>query len=122
MKLEVAKVERESEILSSFYLRRADGEPLYGWEPGQFLPIRVTIPGRTQPALRTYTISTWYTPDFYRLSIRRGERDALVSQFMHANVKVGFRLHALLPRGKLVLDQSSNAQLYLFQVGLGSLL
>ena len=119
VELEVAKVEKESEIITSFYLRRADGKPLYRWEPGQFLPIRVTIPGRTEPALRTYTISTCYNPDFYRLSIRRGEGDALVSQFMHANAKAGFRLHALMPRGKFVLDQSSDRAVVLVSGGVG---
>lgn len=119
VELEVAKVERESEIISSFYLRRVDGEPLYRWQPGQFLPIRVTIPGRTEPALRTYTISTCYNPDFYRLSIRRGEGVALVSQFMHANTKAGFRLHALMPRGKFVLDQASNRAVVLVSGGVG---
>src|ERR1700678_1245125 len=72
VELEVAEVKKESDLITSFYLRRADGKPLYRWEPGQFLPIRVTIPGRAEPALRTYTISTCYNPDFYRLSIRRG--------------------------------------------------
>jgi ferredoxin-NADP reductase len=48
VELEVAKVEKESEIITSFYLRRADGAPLYRWEPGQFLPIRVTIPGHAR--------------------------------------------------------------------------
>lgn len=119
VELEVAKVEKESEIISSFYLRRADGAPLYHWEPGQFLPIRVTIPGRAEPALRTYTISTCYNPDFYRLSIRRGEGAALVSQFMHENAKAGFRLHALTPRGKFVLDRSSNRAVVLISGGVG---
>jgi ferredoxin-NADP reductase/phenylpropionate dioxygenase-like ring-hydroxylating dioxygenase large terminal subunit len=119
VELEVAKVERESEIISSFYLRRADGAPLYRWQPGQFLPIRVSIPGRTEPALRTYTISTCYNPHFYRLSIRRGEADALVSQFMHANAKAGFRLQALMPRGKFVLDQSSARPVVLVSGGVG---
>jgi hypothetical protein len=119
VELEVAKVERESEIITSFYLRRADGAPLYRWQPGQFLPIRVSIPGRTEPALRTYTISTCYNPYFYRLSIRRGEGDALVSQFMHANAKAGFRLQALMPRGKFVLDQSNARPVVLVSGGVG---
>ncbi len=119
VELEVVKVERESDIISSFYLRRADGRPLYRWEPGQFLPIRVTIPGRTEPALRTYSISTCYNRDFYRLSIRRGEGDALVSQFMHTNAKAGFRLRALMPRGKFVLDQTSNRAVVLVSGGVG---
>jgi ferredoxin-NADP reductase/phenylpropionate dioxygenase-like ring-hydroxylating dioxygenase large terminal subunit len=119
VELEVAKVEKESEIITSFYLRRADGLPLYRWEPGQFLPIRVTIPGHPEPVLRTYTISTCYNPDFYRLSIRRSERAGLVSQFMHASAKAGLRLHALMPRGKFVLDRSSNRAVVLVSGGVG---
>jgi ferredoxin-NADP reductase len=53
------------------------------------------------------------------LSIRRGEGDALVSQFMHANAKAGFRLHALMPRGKFVLDQSSERAVVLVSGGVG---
>jgi ferredoxin-NADP reductase/phenylpropionate dioxygenase-like ring-hydroxylating dioxygenase large terminal subunit len=119
VELEVAEVKKESDLITSFYLRRADGKPLYRWEPGQFLPIRVTIPGRAEPALRTYTISTCYNPDFYRLSIRRGERDALVSEFMHVHGKPGCRFHALKPRGKFVLDRSSDRPVVLVSGGVG---
>jgi ferredoxin-NADP reductase/phenylpropionate dioxygenase-like ring-hydroxylating dioxygenase large terminal subunit len=119
MDLEVAKVERESEIISSFYLRRAGGEPLHPWEPGQFLPIRVTIPGQAEPVLRTYTISNRCNPDFYRLSIRRGEGAAMVSQFLHTNAQTGFRLQAMMPRGKFVLDQGSTRPVVLVSGGVG---
>jgi carnitine monooxygenase subunit len=117
--LEVDKIEKESDLITSFYLRRADGAALPHWDPGQFLPIRVTIPGRTEPAVRTYTISTCYNPHAYRLSIRRGEGDALVSQFLHASAKAGFRLEALVPRGKFVLDQSSSRPVVLVSGGVG---
>jgi len=104
--LEVVRVEPESDVITSFYLRRADGRAIETWQPGQFLPIRVTIPGQDAPALRTYTLSTACNPDHYRLSIRRGEGTALVSQFLHANAKPGFRLEALAPRGRFVLADS----------------
>ena len=103
MPLEVARVEPESDSITSFYLRRTDGRPLDTWQPGQFLPIRVTIPGQDKPALRTYTLSTACNPDLYRLSIRRGEGSALVSQFLHANAKPGFMLEAMAPRGRFIL-------------------
>lgn len=119
VELEVAKVVRESEIIASFYLRRTDGERLFPWEPGQFLPIRVAIPGREEPVLRTFTISTCCNPEFYRLSIRRREGDSPVSQFMHANVQAGFRLQAMMPRGKFVLDESSNRPVVLISGGVG---
>lgn len=89
VELEIAKVEPESENISSFYLRRVDGKQIYGWEPGQFLPIRVVMPGQVHPLLRTYTLSTRCNPDFYRLSIRRGDEHALVSRFVHETREAG---------------------------------
>ena len=41
VELEIFRIEPESEIISSFYLRRVDGKPLDPWIAGQFLPIRV---------------------------------------------------------------------------------
>ncbi|HJU17106.1 MAG TPA: SRPBCC family protein [Stellaceae bacterium] len=117
--LEVFKTEPESEIITSFYLRRVDGKPLDPWEAGQFLPIRVTIPGEKQPVLRTYTLSLAPNPDHYRLSIRRGDGDALVSRFLHANAKPGFRIEAMRPRGKFVLDRASTRPVVLLSGGVG---
>ncbi len=115
----MAKVERESEIISSFYLRRCDGERISPWAAGQFLPIRVAIPGQSEPVLRTYTLSTRCNPEFYRLSIRCGEGASLLSQFMHTAVKAGFRLQAMTPRGKFFLDESSSRPVVLVSGGVG---
>jgi ferredoxin-NADP reductase/phenylpropionate dioxygenase-like ring-hydroxylating dioxygenase large terminal subunit len=119
VELEIFKVEPESEIISSFYLRRTDGKPLDPWEPGQFLPILVTIPGQAQPVLRTYTLSTTPNPDHYRLSIRRGEGNALVSRFLHANAKPGLRIEAMTPRGKFVLTPASDRPVVFVSGGVG---
>ncbi len=119
VELEVARVEKESETISSFYLRRADGGSLYPWEPGQFLPIRVTMKGQTEPVLRTFTLSTRCNPEFYRLSIMRREGTGLVSQFLHNKAEAGFRLEALMPRGKFVLDQSCTRPVVLVSGGMG---
>jgi len=117
--LEVARIERESDSITSFYLRRTDGRPLHAWQPGQFLPIRVTIPGQDKPAPRTYTLSTASNPEHYRLSIRRGEGTALVSQFLHANGKPGFKLEAMAPRGRFVLGDAGNRPVVLISGGVG---
>jgi uncharacterized protein len=103
----------ESEIISSFYLRRVDGKPLDRWIAGQFLPIRVTIPGDAQPALRTYTLSTRETPN------RRGEGNALVSRFLHANGKPGLRIEAMTPRGKFTLAPQSERPVVFVSGGIG---
>jgi ferredoxin-NADP reductase/phenylpropionate dioxygenase-like ring-hydroxylating dioxygenase large terminal subunit/ferredoxin len=116
--LEVFKVEPESDLITSFYLRRADGKPLYSWAPGQFLPIRVKIPGQ-EPALRTYTLSTSSNPDHYRLSIRRGDGDALVSRFLHANARPGSHIEAIAPRGRFVLSGATDRPVVLISGGVG---
>ena len=117
--LEIFKIEPESEIISSFYLRRVDGKPLDPWEPGQFLPIRVAIPGQAQPALRTYTLSTTPNPDHYRLSIRRADGNALVSPYLHANARPGLRVEAMTPRGRFVLIPESDRPVVFVSGGVG---
>ncbi|MBV9503109.1 MAG: 2Fe-2S iron-sulfur cluster binding domain-containing protein, partial [Acidobacteriaceae bacterium] len=119
VELEVVRVEKESETISSFYLRRADGASLYSWEPGQFLPIRVAAPGYAEPLLRTFTLSTCCNPDFYRLSIMRREGTGPVTQFLHDKAKAGFRLEAMKPRGKFVLDQTGARPVVLVSGGVG---
>jgi choline monooxygenase len=119
VELEVFRTEPESEIITSFYLHRVDGKKLEPWEPGQFLPILVTIPGQPKPILRTYTISVMPNPDYYRLSIRRGDGDALVSRFLHANAQAGFRVEAMTPRGKFVLARSSERPVVFLSGGVG---
>jgi len=116
--LEVAKVELESDVITSLYLRRLDGVRLTPWEPGQFLPIRVKIAGHDEPILRTYSLSTSANPNHYRLSIRRME-PGLVSRFLHDYAKPGLRIEAMAPRGKFVLDQSSTRPVVLISGGVG---
>jgi len=116
---EVFDIRPESEAITSFYLRRADGKGLATHEPGQFLPIRLTIPSEEVPATRTYTVSDAPNAEYYRLSIKREGGDALVSNFFHDHVKIGFCLEAMAPRGKFVLDRSSNRPVVLLSGGVG---
>ncbi len=117
---EVFDVQRESDQISSFYLRRKDRKTLPLHEPGQFLPIRLKIPGQDSAVTRTYTVSEAPTGDHYRLSIKREGGDALVSNFFHRDVKPGFELEAMAPRGKFVLDPSSDRPVVLISGGVGT--
>ena len=116
---EVFEVRPESDVISSFFLRRADGKALAAHKPGQFLPISVTIPGHDAPVTRTYTLSDAPNSDYYRLSIKREGGDALVSNFLHDQAGPGFRLDAMAPRGKFVLDQSSDRPIVFLSAGVG---
>ncbi len=116
---EICDVRPESDVITSFYLRRADGKAPARHEPGQFLPIRLAIPGQDEPALRTYTLSDAPDGATYRLSIKKEGGTALVSNHLHDNAAKGFRLEAMAPRGKFVLDQSSDRPVVLISGGVG---
>ena len=76
------------------------------------------MPDQAAPVLRTYTLSTCANPDHYRLSIRRAD-PGFVSRFMHEHGKPGARIDAMAPRGKFVLDQSSERPVALLSGGVG---
>ena len=116
---EVFDVKPESAAITSFYLRRVDGKAAASYQPGQFLPIRLAIPGEAEPAMRTYTISDAPNADYYRLSIKREGGTALVSNYLHAHAEPGLQLKAMAPRGKFVLDQSSHRPVVLISAGVG---
>ncbi len=116
---EVVGINKESEVISSFHLRRVDGKPVAPARPGQFLPIRVTVPGEKRPLQRTYTISDVSDGLTYRLSIKREGRDASVSTFLHNHAGPGFRLEAMAPRGKFVLDEQHDRPVAFVSGGVG---
>lgn len=113
---EVFKVEPESEIISSFYLRRTDGQPLPAYEPGQFLPIRLMMPDQSDPVARVYTLSDAPNGEYYRLSIKR---EGVASSFFHDHIRAGSQLEAMAPRGKFKLDRSSDRPVALISAGVG---
>ena len=47
----------ESRLHSSFLLAPAEGEQLVGYEPGQYLSLRLEIPGTEHSHARNYSLS-----------------------------------------------------------------
>lgn len=117
--LQVTATKRESDTVMSLWLERADQKPLPDHQPGQFLPIRLTLPGHEGPVDRTYTISNPPGGNSYRLSIKDEGEAALVSPYLHAFAKPGFEIGAMAPRGAFVLDQDSARPAVFISAGIG---
>jgi ferredoxin-NADP reductase/MOSC domain-containing protein YiiM len=109
---------RESEDVTSFLLAPEDGQPLPPYLPGQFLTVRLAIPGVERPVVRSYSLSDTAQHDHYRLTIRRiGSRAAepqvkagLASIHFHDRLAVGDRIEVKAPAGVFTIDVSQQDQ------------
>jgi ferredoxin-NADP reductase len=117
----------DSETITSFYLVSEDGEPLNPFLPGQFLPLRLDIPGQYKPVFRTYSLSDSPNADYYRLTIKREPAPpdkpevypGVSSNYFHDHVDVGSKLLAKSPRGKFFLDPDKETPVALVSAGVG---
>ncbi|MFZ5666474.1 MAG: pyridoxamine 5'-phosphate oxidase family protein [Pseudomonadota bacterium] len=106
----------ESATIRSFHLQPQDGKGLIAHKAGQHLPIRVTLPGDTEPSLRTYTLSCAPSDGGYRISVKR---DGRVSQFLHDRVATGATLEAKGPTGTFTIDAAERRPAVLVAAGVG---
>jgi ferredoxin-NADP reductase len=109
-------VSEEAPGLRSFYFQAADGSALPAYEPGQFLPIRLHIPGLEAPLIRTYTLSDAQQGSVYRITVKR---EGTASTWLHENIKAGMEIEAKAPGGAFVLDRSSGRAVVLLSAGIG---
>ncbi len=103
---------RETEDVASFHLAPEDGQPLPPYLPGQFLTVRLAVPGVERPVVRSYSLSDTAQADHYRVTIRRiGSRPedppvraGLASTHFHDRLVVGARIEVKAPAGTFTLD------------------
>ncbi len=123
----VDRIEREAENISSIYLLPEDKKRLPPFMPGQFLPMRLDIPGEPKPLNRTYSLSDRPGRDYYRLTIKRepppkhrpGAPPGRSSNYFHNNLKPRARLRVRSPRGKFYLDTKGRSPVALVSAGVG---
>jgi len=115
-KLKVAEVRDETSGIKSFYFEAADGEPLPAFEPGQFLPIRLHVPGHAAPLIRTYTLSDAHDGRHYRITVKR---EGVASTWLHDSVEAGAVIGAKAPSGAFVLDRTNARPVVFVSAGIG---
>lgn len=102
----------ESEIVTSFYLRPADGGELATFLPGQYLTLRIDHPAEAT-APRNYSLSDRPGLGHYRISVKRepparaGTPAGLVSNYLHDHVREGDTLEVGPPCGTFTLDPAA---------------
>lgn len=122
----VFKKVKESSEITSFYLKPQDGSAIPNFKPGQFLTIKLDIPGVEKPVIRTYSLSDYSpTNQYYRLSIKRESAPNLdlppgiASNFMHDCIEEGAIIPAKPPNGKFYIDVEESAPAVFISNGVG---
>lgn len=114
---------KESEVITSFYLKPEDGGMLPNYQPGQYTTVKVNIPGIPYTCQRHYSLSSKPNSEFLRISVKREDGvgdnpDGIVSTFLHEQVQIGDTLSLSAPAGFFVID-NSDKPLVLLSGGVG---
>jgi ferredoxin-NADP reductase len=118
---------KESDVITSFYLKPVDSGIIPDFTPGQFLTIQLDIPEQPKSVIRTYSLSDYSeSSTYYRLSIKREPAPpdtiapaGIASNFMHDAIHEGSVILAKPPAGKFVLDPLGSQPAVLISNGVG---
>jgi nitric oxide dioxygenase len=111
----VARKVRESEEITSFYLRPDDNGELLAFQPGQYIGVRLFIEG--EEVRRNYSLSDISNGREYRISVKR-EPNGKVSNHLHTRVNENDTLELYAPAGDFKLEHSDKP-LVLISGGVG---
>ncbi|WP_251551799.1 NO-inducible flavohemoprotein [Neobacillus muris] len=113
----------ESEVITSFYLKPEDQREIADFKPGQYISIKLEIPGEKFTHIRQYSLSDAPGQDFYRISVKREANtqnpDGVVSNYLHDHINEGDILKVSVPAGDFVLDTQNTSPLVLLSGGVG---
>ncbi|OIJ21679.1 nitric oxide dioxygenase [Anaerobacillus alkalidiazotrophicus] len=115
---------KESDVITSFYLKPKDGGEISEFEPGQYISIKAVIDGEEYTHIRQYSLSDSPFKDYYRISVKRekgrdGLPDGMVSNFLHDQVDEGDVLEVTAPAGDFILKQETERPVVLISGGVG---
>jgi nitric oxide dioxygenase len=108
----VAKKVRESDVVTSFYLKPQDEGPLPPFKPGQYITVHIDHP-HTPTSPRNYSLSDCVSQPHYRISVKREERLAadapagLISNHLHDVIEEGHRIDLGPPCGEFTIDPTT---------------
>lgn len=113
----VADRRQESEVVTSFTLKPADGGHVLRHRPGQHLTLRLELPG-IGLAKRNYSVSSAPGGGSYRISVKR-EPGGAASNWLHDHAPVGTTFEVAAPAGEFVAPEALERPLVLLSGGVG---
>ncbi|MBE6185535.1 NO-inducible flavohemoprotein [Heyndrickxia ginsengihumi] len=120
----IDKKVKESDVITSFYLKPKDGKELPSFIPGQYITVKIDIKEEKYNHLRQYSLSDRPRKDYYRISVKREDAmkehpEGVVSTDLHMLYHEGDILPVSVPAGDFYLDLESNLPVVLISGGVG---
>ena len=129
----VGSVVKEAKDIVSIYLKPEDRKSIPSFSPGQYLTLKVPVPGQAKPVVRCYSLSSVSSSDGYRISVKAistalpvsAEADppqfhhGIASHFINTSMCAGDRVEIKAPAGRFVLDETSDLPIVLLAGGIG---
>ncbi|WP_153732311.1 NO-inducible flavohemoprotein [Sporosarcina obsidiansis] len=112
----------ESDVITSFYLKPVDGKKLPYYLPGQYITIRLSIPGAKNIVNRQYSLSQKSNDDTFRISVKREDSlqpNGVVSCYLHNQASVGDIIEVSAPAGDFYLEPTTTTPVTLISGGVG---
>ncbi len=116
--MRVAKINKESDSVTSFILSPIDGQPLPLFQAGQFVVLRLLVDPGKPPVLRSYSLSDLPAADHFRISVKN-ELNGIGSSFLCNRAREGDLLDVSAPRGSFTL-RPSQSPVVLLSAGVGA--
>lgn len=112
----------ESDVITSFYFKPVDGSKLPAYLPGQYITIRLSIPGHKNIVNRQYSLSQASNGETFRISVKRedaNDPNGVASTYLHNTAKVGDVVEISAPAGDFYLEPTGTAPVTLISGGVG---
>jgi ferredoxin-NADP reductase/MOSC domain-containing protein YiiM len=116
--MRVARINKESDSVTSFVLSPIDGQPLPVCQAGQFVVLRLLVDPGKPPVLRSYSLSDLPGPDHFRISVKN-ELNGIGSSFLCNHAREGDVLDVSAPRGSFAL-RPGQSPVVLLSAGVGA--
>ncbi len=116
--MRVARINKESDTVTSFILSPVDGQPLPLFQAGQFVVLRLRLDSNKPPVLRSYSLSDLPATDHLRISVK-SELNGIGSSFLCNRAREGDVLDVSAPRGSFTLRPGQNP-VVLLSAGVGA--
>ena len=99
----------ESELVKSLVFEPVDGQPVVGYQAGQYIGIRVKPLTSEHFEMRQYSLSTSPNAETYRISVKREAMGVpgIVSNYLHDALRLGEEVELYPPAGDFVFHNNA---------------